>query len=527
MGAQPQSNSIHTFQSRTGARRYPRIEFPASINIAGKRYPTKEWSIGGFSLNEGDFPGQKGEKLDGDLCFELPIGTFSTPVHFEVMRASDNGYIIGCQFFSIDSNHQKTLQTIVDTYLSGETLSLDSITTFGVKAQLHEEESARMKQNWWRFTFVALGAAFLIAFGAMMVQSRVLTIKSFHAAVTQPVLIFRSHSTGIITFNQLELGKKVSKGEPVFQVETEESADLLAEYKEQLASTRADIAFYDTMLKQISAALGNYKNRLNSELGLIDDRLSLILNEERSRVDIFERFEQGKNAGSVDHVTHEYQWLDVLEVRKEKLELISRKQNIENQLELANFELLTENGFTTMASPFELSAQRDARIKKAVALELEIERIKNRGIAYSPCDCYVIAANATEGEVVETGNSVLELSPVNPANNSQRMLVALMPVEKASLLKVGMEVDYRLTSNDEPMKGTILETRFYSAANPLLFNDEGKLLGGLPQTLPRLKQYTLLLISPSEQDTESVIHEPATVLAHVKWQDFLTDWLRL
>lgn len=107
------------------------------------------------------------------------------------------------------------------------------------------------------------------------------------------------------------------------------------------------------------------------------------------------------------------------------------------------------------------------------------------------------------------------------------MLVALMPVEKASLLKVGMEVDYRLTSNDEPMKGTILETRFYSAANPLLFNDEGKLLGGLPQTLPRLKQYTLLLISPSEQDTESVIHEPATVLAHVKWQDFLTDWLRL
>ncbi|WP_232312975.1 hypothetical protein [Enterovibrio coralii] len=200
------SGSIHTFRSRSGARKFPRIEFPAQIEVDGILYPTNEWSVGGCSIPDGKIKGKKGDKSGGHLCFELPVGRFSTPVHFEVMRVSDDGYVLGCQFYSLNSGHQKTLQSIVDTYLTGETISLESVTSYGVKAQLHEEEVKRMRQNWWRFAVVALVSVALISTAALMIQTRLLSINSEHAAVSQPVLTQRSYNNGVLRLGEYKPG---------------------------------------------------------------------------------------------------------------------------------------------------------------------------------------------------------------------------------------------------------------------------------------------------------------------------------
>ncbi len=70
------TGSIHTFQSRSGARKFPRVEFPAQIEIDGVLYPTKEWSVGGFSLDDAKLPGKKVTSTTATSVLNCPLGDF-------------------------------------------------------------------------------------------------------------------------------------------------------------------------------------------------------------------------------------------------------------------------------------------------------------------------------------------------------------------------------------------------------------------------------------------------------------------
>lgn len=521
------SGSIHTFQSRSGARKFPRIEFPAQIEIDGVLYPTKEWSVGGFSIGDGKFVGQKGDKHGGNLCFELPVGRFSTPVQFEVMRASDNGYALGCQFYSLNSGHQKTLQSIVDTYLTGETISLESVTSYGVKALLHEEEVKRMQQNWWRFALVAFISAALIAAAALMVQSRILNITSAHAAVSQPVLTQRSYNNGVLRLNDFKPGEKVNKGDLLFSVFTEQGTDLLAENNQKLNSINSQINYYQTLLRQTKESVARYNSRLFKELQFLTEKRTLMEQELATREQILRLYENGARRGSVDPVSRELERVETFEIKRELLSLDAEAEAIENQLDQILIGIPPREAMLGLKSPFEAQSQLSILIAEKDKVLEEIERLKTRGLAYAPCDCYIAAINATDGQVVQTGTSIFELSPVSNEERTERAILALMPLERAELLKIGMPVEYKLASNDKKWVGTIEHIQFYSAANADIYNEEGESLSGLPKTLPRLQQYTLVKVTPSTEDKQSIVNEPATVIATIGWKDVFKHWFNL
>jgi len=60
-----------------------------------------------------------------------------------------------------------------------------------------------------------------------------------------------------------------------------------------------------------------------------------------------------------------------------------------------------------------------------------------------------------------------------------------------------------------------------------VYNQQGELLGGFPQTLPRLKQYTLIKIAPSESDELPVVNEPVKVVVPVSFGSVFKDWFNL
>lgn len=521
------TGSIHTFQSRSGARKFPRIEFPAQIEIGGILYPTKEWSVGGFSLDDAKLVGNKGDKLSGYLCFELPVGRFSTPIQFEVMRASDNGFALGCQFFSLNSGHRKTLQSIVDTYLTGETISLESVTSYGVKAQLHEEELKRMRQNWWRFSLVAFLSVAFIATAALMVQSRILSITSDHAAVSQPVLTQRSYNNGILRLGNVKPGQKVQKGELLFSVFTEEGTDLMAKNQFELSNINSEITYYQTLLQQSTEAVARYNTRLLKEAQLLTERRKLTEQEISAHERILALYDTGLKKGSVDAVSRELEQVELLNIKRELLEMEAQSEQIENQRDQILLGMPPRDAQGELKSPFEVQSKINMLVTRKEKILEEIERQKSRGLAYAPCNCYVVAINASDGQVVQTGTAIFELSPVAKAEHTSHSILALMPLKGAELLKIGMPVEYRLASHKGKLQGTIEKIQYYSAANSEIFNQEGESLSGLPKTLPRLQQYTLVKVVPKDESIPMVVNEPATVIATISWRDVFRHWFNL
>ncbi|MEZ8143824.1 hypothetical protein A1OO_16935 [Enterovibrio norvegicus FF-33] len=521
------TGSIHTFQSRSGARKFPRIEFSAQIEIDGILYPTKEWSVGGFSIGDEKYAGKKGDKHHGHLCFELPVGRFSTPVQFEVMRASENGYALGCQFYSLNSGHQKTLQSIVDTYLTGETISLESVTSYGVKAQLHEEEVKRMQQNWWRFAIVALVSVALVITAALMIQSRILSIASAHAAVSQPVLTQRSYNNGVLRLGDYKPGQLVEKGELLFTVFTEEGTDLLAKDTQVLSGINSEINYLQTLLRQSKESVARYNSRLFTELQVMTDKRKLLEQELSTRERILSLYANGVKRGTVDTISRELERIEVFEIKRALLSMDTQIEEIESQLDQILIGVPPREAQGSLNSPFEVQSKLDMLVIKKDRVLEEIERLKTRGLAYAPCNCYIVTINASDGQVVQTGTSIFELSPVAQQNRTARSILALMPLEGAELLHIGMPVEYRLASRDEKLVGTIDHIQYYSASNSDIYNEEGESLSGLPKTLPRLQQYTLIKVLPSDSDRDSIVNEPATVIATVSWKDIFKHWFNL
>ncbi|MGF1769751.1 alginate biosynthesis protein Alg44 [Enterovibrio makurazakiensis] len=521
------TGSIHTFQSRSGARKFPRIEFAAQIEIDGILYPTKEWSVGGFSIGDDKYPGRKGDKHHGNLCFDLPVGRFSTPVQFEVMRASEHGYALGCQFYSLNSGHQKTLQSIVDTYLTGETISLESVTSYGVKAQLHEEEVKRMQQNWWRFALVALVSLTLIVTAALMIQSRILSITSEHAAVSQPVLTQRSYNNGVLRLGDYKPGQLVKKGELLFTVFTDEGTDLLAKDKQLLNGINSQINYLQTLLRQSKESVARYNSRLFNELQLVTEKKQLLEDELVTRERILALYTNGVKRGTVDEVSRELERVETFEIKRQLLTMDNQLEDIEHKLDQILIGVPPREAQGDLNSPFEVQSKLDILITKKDQVLEEIERLKTRGLAYAPCDCYIVTINASDGQVVQTGTSVFELSPASQQNRTARSILALMPLEGAELIKIGMPVEYRLASRDDKLIGIVDHVQYYSASNSDIYNEEGESLSGLPKTLPRLQQYSLIKILPSEFDRDSIVNEPVTVVATVGWKDIFKHWFNL
>ena len=68
---------------------------------------------------------------------------------------------------------------------------------------------------------------------------------------------------------------------------------------------------------------------------------------------------------------------------------------------------------------------------------------------------------------------------------------------------------------------------FDGAATAEIYNSKGELLGGLPRTLPRLKQYTLIKIAPSDSDDLPVLNEPVKVVVPVSFGSVFKNWFNL
>ncbi|WP_232312973.1 HlyD family efflux transporter periplasmic adaptor subunit [Enterovibrio coralii] len=255
----------------------------------------------------------------------------------------------------------------------------------------------------------------------------------------------------------------------------------MAKSKQDLGNINSEILYLQTLLRQSKESVARYNSRLFKELKLITEKRSLLEDELKTRGTILALYNDGVRSGSVDNVSRELERVAIYEIKREILSIDAEIEYIENQLDQILIGVPPREALVDSKSPFEVRSQLDILVKEKDKILEEIERLKTRGLAYAPCDCYVVAINATDGQVVQTGTSIFELSPISQEDRTERSILALMPLERAELLKIGMPVEYRLASTEEKMTGTIDHIQFYSASNSDIYNDEGESLSVCPK----------------------------------------------
>ncbi len=206
-------------------RHYPRFKIPAYIEIDGKRYKLKDWSLGGCAII--DLPEKYLERKWGTGNLIVPFDTFDAVIKdlkLEFLRKNPDG-TVGCRFTELRPEQISLMQDIIEAYLEGSIVSLDEFINVIKREDLREAleksrpnppESNRVEE-WVRrlfiFSLFFIIAATLTLFLLDALYTRVFQVKAVSAFVDSRLEIIRTPASGIFqSKSPWKKGEEIRKG---------------------------------------------------------------------------------------------------------------------------------------------------------------------------------------------------------------------------------------------------------------------------------------------------------------------------
>jgi len=203
-------------------RHYPRYRIPAYVEIDGKRYKLKDWSVAGCAVR--DLPEEYLSKRWAEVNLIFPFDTFDAVIKnikLEFLRKNPDGSI-GCRFSDLNPAQTSLLQDIIESYLEGDIIPLDDFINTIKREDLREAiekyrpkpPERRGKEETIRRIFILSLLSFtvivLIAFLLEALKVRVYTVTSQSAFYDAEIEILRTPLSGLFTLRkELRPGDKV------------------------------------------------------------------------------------------------------------------------------------------------------------------------------------------------------------------------------------------------------------------------------------------------------------------------------
>lgn len=211
-------------------RHFPRYRIPAYIEIDGKRYKLKDWSLGGCAIY--DLPDEYLERKWAVGNLIIPFDTFEVTVKdlkLEFLRRNPDG-TVGCRFSELNPDQLSLMQDVIEAYLEGSIVSLDEFVNVVKREDLREAlEASRPRppkrtgtQETIRRVFILLifflFSATLIFFLLEALKVRVFTVYSLSSFVDTDLVVLRTPLTGVINLNNIKKGDELKAGQPLGSV---------------------------------------------------------------------------------------------------------------------------------------------------------------------------------------------------------------------------------------------------------------------------------------------------------------------
>ncbi len=502
---------------KAGKRKHARIEFPAKIRFSKEVIEVSEWSLGGFSLADGCIHETEIDCQNASLSFYIPQGKFELTVKFKVSRASADGFAVGFQFIDLPEYVLESMQTIINGYLSGEQINLDQALEKGVKASVFELEQSRLIANWGKFALVVSGIAFVLGFTLFLLYHKFYVVTSEHAAVAQRVVKVETSTAGVLADMQVKPGKVFASGSPLFSVTPEDQRELLRQKQSSSAALALEITHIQNRYHDAKNLLSSFSTRLYIEAEGLKQRLKALKTETMIQSEQSTLFYKHYKEGVVDEVTKNNNLLQLYEKQRKLLTLKQQLDITKNQLAMTKKGLLVRDDVSSLPTVNELEDLLAYKVRYQNLLVEEIKQLDLSRFYTSPCDCEVVEISATNGQMLGANTPVIKLSPVS---ENQRWILALVSLEQGKRLYKGAKAKFRLASESVIRTGKVENINYYSASQPILYSNMGETISGLPDSLPRMQQYTLVKVLPDEPLTKAKFSEPAVVtinLGFLNW----------
>ena len=211
-------------------RHFPRYRIPAYIEIDGKRYKLKDWSLGGCAIY--DLPDEYLERKWAVGNLIIPFDTFEVTVkdlHLEFLKRHPDG-TVGCRFADLTPEQISLMQDVIEAYLEGAIVSLDEFINVVRREDLREAlESSRPNppkrsgiQETVRRVFILL-LFFLLSgtltlFLLLALKTRVFTVYPLSSFVDTDLVVLRTPLTGVVNLEKVKTGEQLKAGQPIGSV---------------------------------------------------------------------------------------------------------------------------------------------------------------------------------------------------------------------------------------------------------------------------------------------------------------------
>ncbi len=195
-------------------RHFPRYRIPACVEIDGKRFRIKDWSIEGCAIV--DLPDEYFEQGWATGNFIVPFDTFDAvikDIHIEFLRKNTDGSV-GCRFTDLRPEQISLMQDVIEAYLEGTILTIDELINVVKREDLREALELRqpkpdtgdeIEENLRRIFIISL---FIIIVGVLVffildaLYNRVYLVRAVSAFYDAPLKVVRTPASGFFTFKE-------------------------------------------------------------------------------------------------------------------------------------------------------------------------------------------------------------------------------------------------------------------------------------------------------------------------------------
>ena len=253
-------------------RKAQRVDLPLLVQIEGKSYKTKDWSLAGVGIFDLDFLFEKDKEIDCRLILPLEGANFVLPVTIVLKNRRSN--ITGCEFKNLIPKNKRILRRFIELAIEGQLDSVEDIiaaysepvieTPINEALALEEKEALKIKKTFLKksFAYLFVGLVIALVIGYTTVYN--LQYKVFATGVvTGSFVKVTANDGGVLDKIHVKNHDAVEDGLVLFDLMVTENVRRprvpLANFRTLEADVKTRFAFY------VSSVIDELKERADSK----------------------------------------------------------------------------------------------------------------------------------------------------------------------------------------------------------------------------------------------------------------------
>ena len=249
-------------------RQQARYRIPAKIEIDGKIYTLRDWSVTGCAII--GLPKEYiGKYITGKMIFNF--GHFVTSIeNLKIECLHNNGEFTGCRFSDLTLQQLSILNQIITAYINGDIVTQDDIITAVTKIQMYPKkpkiDKIEIRKTRRILSIIFLTIFVLLTFLTYVVYKKLFIVDSINGYIDSNITVVRAPYPSYITFEKkLILGERVKKG------------DLLATAHLVSGGAAALLSPVKGSIIKINVKNNTFRNIGEPVVTLLDDNSSLFI----------------------------------------------------------------------------------------------------------------------------------------------------------------------------------------------------------------------------------------------------------